>query len=166
VFVTHRTIGLVAVALVIAGSLPLMLVIGEDFFPSVDAGMMRLHVRAPTGTRIERTEQIVERVERSIRKIIPPDELESISDNIGVPTSYDLAYYQTDSVAAQDADVLIQLEPKHHPTAMYEDQIRRMLPVSFPQVVGYFQAADIVSQVLNFGLSAAALCSRSFLSTC
>jgi len=105
--VTHRTIGLVAVALVIAGSLPLLLVIGEDFFPSVDAGMMRLHVRAPTGTRIERTEQIVERVERSIRKIIPPDELESISDNIGVPTSYDLAYYQTDSVAAQDADVLI-----------------------------------------------------------
>jgi multidrug efflux pump subunit AcrB len=153
-FVTHRTIGLIAVGLVIVGTLPLMSIVGEDFFPSVDAGMMRLHVRAPTGTRIERTEQIVEGVERSIRKIIPPGELESISDNIGVPTSYDLAYYQTDSVAAQDADVLIQLKPKHRPTAMYQNQIRRMLPVNFPQVVSYFQAADIVSQVLNFGLSA------------
>jgi multidrug efflux pump subunit AcrB len=155
VFVTYRTVGLIAVGLMIVGSLPLMSIVGEDFFPSVDAGMMRLHVRAPTGTRIERTEQIVERVEQSIRKIIPPDELESISDNIGVPTSYDLAYYQTDSVAAQDADVLIQLKPKHRPTEMYENQIRRMLPVNFPQVVGYFEAADIVSQVLNFGLPAA-----------
>src|SRR3984957_3384443 len=154
-FVTHRTVGLVAVGLVIVGSVPLLLVVGEDFFPSVDAGMMRLHVRAPTGTRIERTEQIVEGVELAVRKIIPPNELESISDNIGVPTYYDLAYYQTDSVAAQDADISIQLEPKHHPTAMYENEIRRMLPVRFPQVVSYFQAADIVSQVLNFGLPAA-----------
>ena len=154
IFVTHRAVGLIAVGLAIVGTLPLMSVVGEDFFPSVDAGMMRLHVRAATGTRIERTEQIVERVEQSIRKIIPADELESISDNIGVPTSYDLAYYQTDSVAAQDADILIQLTPKHRPTAIYQNQIRRMLPVNFPQVVGYFQAADIVSQVLNFGLSA------------
>src|SRR5271163_183118 len=155
IFVRNRTIGLAAVALMIAGSLPVMLMVGEDFFPSVDAGMMRLHVRAPTGTRIERTEQIVEGVEQSIRKIIPPDEIESISDNIGVPTSYDLAYYQTDSVAAQDADILIQLKPRHRPTAMYEDEIRRMLPGNFPEVEGYFQAADIVSQVLNFGLPAA-----------
>jgi multidrug efflux pump subunit AcrB len=153
-FVTHRNIGLTAVALAIAASFPLMIVVGQDFFPSVDAGMMRLHVRAPTGTRIERTEQIVERVERAIRKIIPPDELEGISDNLGVPTSYDLAFYQTDSVAGQDADVLIQLKPKHRPTALYENRIRRMLPVNFPQVTGYFQAADIVSEVLNFGLSA------------
>ena len=107
-----------------AGSTPLMLVVGEDFFPSVDAGMMRLHVRAPTGTRIERTEQIVGNVEQSTSgKIIPPNELDSISDNIGVPTSYDLAYYQTDSVAGQDADILIQLKPKHRPTAMYENEI-------------------------------------------
>jgi multidrug efflux pump subunit AcrB len=154
VFVTHRTIGLAAVGLVIVGSLPLLSIVGQDFFPSVDAGMMRLHVRAPSGTRLERTTQIVEGIERSIRKIIPPDELESMSDNIGVPTSYDLAYYQTDSVAAQDADVLIQLKPKHRPTAMYQNQIRQMLPVNFPQVTGYFQAADIVSQVLNFGLPA------------
>ncbi len=155
VFVRHRAIGLLAVGMVIAGSIPLMAVVGEDFFPSVDAGMMRLHVRAPSGTRIERTEQLVEAVEQAIRKIIPPDELEGISDNIGVPTSYDLAYYQTDSVAGQDADVLIQLKPKHRPTAMYENRIRQMLPINFPQVEGYFQAADIISQVLNFGLPAA-----------
>jgi multidrug efflux pump subunit AcrB len=155
VFVTHRTIGLVAVGLAIVGSLPLLSIVGQDFFPSVDAGMMRLHVRAPSGTRLERTEQIVQGVESSIRKIIPGDELVSISDNIGVPLYFDLAYYQTDSVAAQDADVLIQLTPKHRPTAMYENQIRQMLPVKFPQVTGYFQAADIVSEVLNFGLPAA-----------
>jgi multidrug efflux pump subunit AcrB len=154
-FVTHRNVGLAAVALVIVGSLPLLWIVGEDFFPQVDAGMMRLHVRAPSGTRIERTEQIVAGVESAIRKIIPADQLESISDNIGIPLSYDLAYYQTDSVAAQDADVLIQLTPKHGPTAMYEDRIRQMLPVNFPQVEGYFEAADIVSQVLNFGLPAA-----------
>ncbi len=152
-FVTHRAIGLTAVGLMILGTLPLLLIVGQDFFPTVDAGMMRLHVRAPTGTRIERTEQIVQGVEQAIRKIIPASELQSISDNIGIPLAFDLAYYQTDSVSGQDADVLIQLTPKHRPTAMYQNQIRQMLPVKFPQVTGYFQAADIVSQVLNFGLS-------------
>ena len=72
--------------------------VGEDFFPSVDAGLMRLHVRAPTGTRIERTELLVDNVERAIRNVIPAQELEGISDNIGVPISFDLAYYQTDSM--------------------------------------------------------------------
>src|SRR6266404_9390733 len=152
-FVTHRAIGLTAVGLMILGTLPLLLVVGQDFFPTVDAGMMRLHVRAPTGTRIERTEQIVQGVEQAIRKIIPASELQSISDNIGIPLAFDLAYYQTDSVSGQDADVLIQLTPKHRPTAMYQNKIRQMLPVQFPQVTGYFQAADIVSQLLNFGLS-------------
>src|SRR6202158_31670 len=152
-FVTHRTIGLIAVGLVIVGTIPLLSSVGHEFFPTVGARMMRLHVRAPTGTRIERTEQIVQGVEEAIRKIIPANELESISDNIVVPLSYDLAYSQPDSVSAQDADVLVQLQPKHRPTAMYQNKIRQMLPVQFPQVTGYFQAADIVSQVLNFGLS-------------
>jgi multidrug efflux pump subunit AcrB len=116
--------------------------------------MMRLHVRAPTGTRIERSEQIDDDIERGIRAMIPPDELQSISDNIGLPISYDLAFYQTDSVAEQDADILIQLKSGHRPTAIYEDKIRRMLATDYPSVQGYFQAADIVSQVLNFGLSA------------
>jgi CzcA family heavy metal efflux pump len=153
-FVNHRAVGLVTVALMILFSVPLFTVVGQDFFPRVDAGMMRLHVRAPTGTRIERSEQIDDDIERGIRAMIPPDELQSISDNIGLPISYDLAFYQTDSVAAQDADILIQLKPGHRPTAIYENKIRRMLATDYPNVQGYFQAADIVSEVLNFGLSA------------
>jgi hypothetical protein len=103
---------------------------------------------------LERSEQLVQEIENSIRKIIPANELESISDNIGIPLYYDLGFYQPDSVAAQDTDILIQLQPKHHPTQTYQNQIRRMLAYYFPGVVGYFQAADIVSEVLNFGLPA------------
>src|SRR5581483_3582991 len=109
---------------------------------------------APTGTRIEHSELLVDDIERTIMTIIPPDELESISDNIGLPTSYDLAFYQTDSTGPQDADVLIQLKPEHRPTAEYQDRIRSALEARYPNVVAYFQAADIISQVLNFGLPA------------
>ncbi len=154
-FIGRRTFSLVCVAILILLSLGLLPIVGEDFFPAVDAGMMRLHVRAPTGTRIESTEYIVDQIERSIRTIIPPAELEGISDNIGLPVSYDLAFYQTDSTGPQDADVLIQLKPEHQPTAMYEQKIRAAMAARFPAVTSYFQAADIVSQVLNFGLPAA-----------
>jgi multidrug efflux pump subunit AcrB len=138
----------------VVASLALVMVTGEDFFPTVDAGMMRLHVKMPSGSRIEHTEYIVNRIENDIRSVVPPAEIQGISDNIGLPISYDLAFYQTDSTGPQDADVLIQLKPKHHTTAMYEDKIRGLLARDFPQVTGYFQAADIVSQVLNFGLPA------------
>jgi multidrug efflux pump subunit AcrB len=154
-FITHKTLSLTCVALMILASGLLPPVVGEDFFPAVDAGMMRLHVRAPTGTRIEDSEYIVDRIERSIRKIIPPSDLETVSDNIGVPFFYNLAFYQTDSIGAMDADILIQLKEKHRPTAMYEDSIRRDLAREFPGVTTYFQAADIIAQVLNFGLSSA-----------
>src|SRR6202041_1726326 len=88
-------------------------------------------------------------------RVIPPAELDSISDNIGLPAfAYVLAYYQTDSVGPQDADILISLKSNHHPTAAYRDQIRRLVHEQFPGTQVYFQAADIVSQVLNFGLSA------------
>ena len=117
--------------------------------------MMRLHVRAPTGSRIEHTEYLIDQIDRTIRTIVPPAELESISDNIGLPISYDLAFYQTDTIGPQDADVLIQLKPRHQPTAMYEQRIRKALAAKYPEVTAYFQAADIVSQVLNFGLPAA-----------
>src|SRR5262249_13237596 len=120
-----------------------------------DAGMMRLHVRAPTGTRLERTERIVDGVERTIREIVPAEELAGISDNIGLPVSYNLAFYQTDSIGPQDADILVQLQPKHHPTVQYQAAIRTELARSLPDTRVYFQAADIVSQVLNFGLPAA-----------
>jgi multidrug efflux pump subunit AcrB len=154
-FVEHRRLALTCVALIVAGSIPLLWVVGEDFFPAVDAGMMKLHVRAPSGTRIERTERIVDKIERAIRRLIPPAELAGISDNLGVPTSYDLAFYQTDSTGPQDADVLIQLNPTHAPTAIYQDRIRKALVEQFPNVQVYFQAADIINQVLNFGLPAA-----------
>ncbi|MFI5395095.1 MAG: efflux RND transporter permease subunit [Candidatus Binatia bacterium] len=154
-FIARRTFALACAGLLVAASFLLMLVVGEDFFPSVDAGMMKLHVRAPTGTRLERTERIVDDVERSIRELIPPDELAGISDNLGVPVSYNLAFYQTDSIGPQDADVLIQLQPEHRSTALYQDKIRRALHRKFPDTAIYFQAADIISQVLNFGLPAA-----------
>jgi multidrug efflux pump subunit AcrB len=153
-FIARRGFSLVCVALVILSSVGLVRVAGEDFFPKVDAGMMKLHVRAPTGTRIEETERIVDRVERAIRSVIPAGELEGISDNIGLPVSYDLPFYQTDSVGPFDADVLIQLKPKHRPTAFYQARIRKLLAYRFPNVETYFQAADIISQVLNFGLPA------------
>jgi CzcA family heavy metal efflux pump len=154
-FIARRGFSLTCVTLLIGGSMVLLLIVGEDFFPAVDAGMMRLHVRAPTGTRIEHTEYLVDSIERTIRKVIAPDELDSISDNIGLPVSYDLAFYQTDAIGPQDADVLIQLKPSHLPTATYQDRIRDALAARFPNITTYFQAADITSQVLNFGLPAA-----------
>ncbi|MGZ6242990.1 MAG: efflux RND transporter permease subunit [Candidatus Binataceae bacterium] len=154
-FIGRRGLALACVAILIVLSLGLLPIVGEDFFPVVDAGMMRLHVRAPTGTRIEHTEYLVDQIDRTIRTIIPAAELESISDNLGLPVSYDLAFYQTDSVGPQDADVLIQLKPKHRPTAMYQQRIRNALAAKYPQVTSYFQAADIISQVLNFGLPSA-----------
>ncbi|MGH7778914.1 MAG: efflux RND transporter permease subunit [Candidatus Binataceae bacterium] len=154
-FIGRRGLSLVCVAILILLSLGLLPIVGEDFFPVVDAGMMRLHLRNPTGTRIEHSEYMVDQIDRTIRTIIPPAELESTSDNIGLPISYDLAFYQTDSIGPQDADVLIQLKPKHGPTAVYEQRIRDVLAAKYPNVTAYFQAADIVSQVLNFGLPAA-----------
>jgi multidrug efflux pump subunit AcrB len=154
-FIARRTLGLICVGAMICASMVLVVVAGEDFFPVVDAGMMRLHVKMPTGTRIERTEYVVNQLEKDVRRVIPAVELQGISDNIGLPISYDLAFYQTDSTGPQDTDILIQLQPKHQPSAMYETKIRRLLKNDFPNVTGYFQAPDIVSQVLNFGLPAA-----------
>ena len=156
IFIERRGLGLTCAFIIVAASMVLLRIAGEDFFPVVDAGMMRLHVRMPTGTRIEYTEYGVDRIERAIRRVIPPSELEGISDNIGLPISYDLAFYQTDSTGPQDADILIQLKANHQrPTAFYESRIRELIGQQFPQVTAYFQAADIVSQVLTFGLPAA-----------
>ena len=154
-FIARRGFSLACVGLVIVASMGLILIVGEDFFPAIDAGMMRLHIRAPTGTRIEHSELIVDDIERAIRGVIPADELDSISDNVGLPISYNLAFYQTDSIGPMDADILIQLKPSHHPTRMYQAKIRELLGAKFPNVTSYFQAADITSQVLNFGLPAA-----------
>ena len=154
-FIEHKMLGLFAVALMVGASALLLFAVGQDFFPRVDAGMMRLHVRGPTGTRIEKTEWIVDGIEHAIRDVVPASELESISDNIGLPLSYVLAFYQTDTIGPQDADILVQLKPDHRPTEEYEARIRERLKEQFPNVETYFQAADIISQVLNFGLPAA-----------
>src|SRR5439155_12548470 len=122
---------------------------------TVDAGLMKLHFRAPPGTRIERTEEIVAAVETRLRQIIPADELETINDMIGVPLFYNLAFVQTDNVGPMDAELLIALKNHHRPTRVHMAAIRRALAQDFPGSTFYFQPADIVSQVLNFGLSAA-----------
>jgi multidrug efflux pump subunit AcrB len=154
-FIARRGFGLTCVAILIGSSFFLGPVVGQDFFPTVDAGMLKMHLRAPSGTRVEETERIVDDLERAVKRVIPANELDSISDNIGLPAfAYVLAYYQTDSVGPQDADILISLKPGSHSTASYRERIRRLVHEQFPGVQVYFQAADIVSQVLNFGLSA------------
>ncbi len=149
----HRPFSLTVALLLGVLSLGLVLVIGTDFFPEVDVGMMKLHYRAPPGTRIEETEKLVMRVEERIREIIPPDELDTINDMIGVPIFYNLAFVQTENISGMDADLLISLKKGHRPTAHYRRLIRERLPAEFPGSRFYFQAADIVSQVLNFGLT-------------
>jgi multidrug efflux pump subunit AcrB len=129
-------------------------VIGLDFFPSADVGLIKLHYRAPPGTRLERTEAFVLQVEDSIRNIIPADELDTINDTVGVPSSFNLAFVPSDNVGSMDAEILISLKPGHHPSIDYIRAMRGRLPDQFPGGIFYFQTADIVSQVLNFGLSA------------
>ena len=150
----HRAFVLVCIAVMVASSLLLMRGVGEDFFPYVDAGQIRLHVRVPPGIRLEETERQLDRVERIIRGIIPASELDVMTDHIGLPIYWALLFYQTDSIGPQDADLQIQLKPKHHPSLQYIDQIRRAVTAQMPGVGIYAQAADITSQVLNFGLSA------------
>jgi multidrug efflux pump subunit AcrB len=150
----HRGLVLCCSALVLLCTAALPFVVGLDFFPSVDAGQMRLHYRAPVGTRLEETERQVARLEQRIQDIVPAAELETINSMIGLPVSYNLGFVQTDNTGSQDADVLVALKPGHAPTERYIERIRRELPDEFPGSSMYFQPADIVSQVLNFGLTA------------
>uniref|UniRef100_A0A7C4EXR6 Efflux RND transporter permease subunit n=1 Tax=Desulfomonile tiedjei TaxID=2358 RepID=A0A7C4EXR6_9BACT len=149
----HRLFTLVIAGIVFVLSLALVPVIGADFFPYVDAGLMKLHVRAPAGTRIEETDRIISRIEERIRNIIPPKDLSTINVMIGVPVSYNLGFVQTDNIGGMDADVLIALKQGHEPSITYQKQIREIMERDFPQCSYYFQPADIVTQVLNFGVS-------------
>jgi multidrug efflux pump subunit AcrB len=129
--------------------------LGQDFFPSVDAGQFKLHIRARTGTRIEETARLCDLVEDSIRQQIPPEEISSIIDNIGVPYSgINLSYSNSAPVGTGDADILVSLGAKHAPTATYVHDLRLKLAEQFPGVTFAFLPADIVSQILNFGLPA------------
>src|SRR6266699_932077 len=150
----HRRFTLIMALVLALSGATLLTVVGTDFFPAVDAGLMKLHFRAAAGTRIEETERLVEQVERRIRETIPADELETVNDMIGVPLFYNLAFVPTDNIGAMDAEVLIALKPRHRPTERYMRALRATLPADFPGSSFYFQPADIVSQVLNFGVSA------------
>jgi multidrug efflux pump subunit AcrB len=150
----QRGLVLGCIAIMVASSLLLMPGVGEDFFPYVDAGQIRLHVRAPSGTRLEQSERLLDQVEGIVRLVIPANELDLITDHIGLPVYWALLFYQTDTIGPQDADIQIQLKPRHHPSLQYVDQIRKAVAQRMPGVTIYSQAADITSQVLNFGLSA------------
>jgi multidrug efflux pump subunit AcrB len=128
--------------------------IGRDFFPSVDAGQLRLHVRCPPSTRIEQTEIYFQQVEDAIRQVIPPDEISVINDNIGLPNNINLALSDNVSVGPSDGEILVALREKHRPTADYLRTLRKRLPQQFPDLEFFTQPADIVSQILNFGLPA------------
>jgi multidrug efflux pump subunit AcrB len=152
--IVHRVYTLSVVGLLIASSLLLPPIIGTDFFPPTDAGMMKIHFRAPSGTRIEQTEQLVAQAEHTIRRIIPPAEVQTINSTIGVPQPLNLAFVPTDNVSEMDAEILVALNPDHHPTDGYVQRVRQALQSQFPGSAVYFQTADIVGQVLNFGLPA------------
>jgi len=129
--------------------------LGQDFFPNIDSGQFILHVRAKTGTRIEDTAMICDLIERSIRREIPGPEVDNITDNIGLPYSQLNYIYSTSGViGAADADIMVALSAKHHPTPDYIRNLRKTLPREFPGTTLYFLPADMTTQILNFGLPA------------
>jgi multidrug efflux pump subunit AcrB len=137
------------------GSLGLTPFMGQDFFPSVDSGQFKIHVRARTGTRIEETAQLCDHIDSTIREEIPAKEVVNIVDNIGLPTSgINLAYSTSAPVGPADADIQVQLSEDHHPTAAYVERLRAVLNRQYPGVTFYVLPVDIVTQILNFGLSA------------
>ena len=150
----HRGVVVTALLAFALSSLFLYPFVGRDFFPSVDAGELRLHVRCPPGTRLEQSEVYFQGVEDYLRQVIPPNELAVINDNIGLPNNINLA--RSDSVTAgpSDGEILVSLNAKHHPTADYLKTIRAEFPKRFPNLQLFTQPADIVSQILNFGLPA------------
>ena len=152
----RRRAFLVGFFVVCLGSLAVLIPwLGQDFFPSVDAGSFKLHLRAPTGMRIEDTAFLCDLVENSIRHKIPANEVSSIVDNIGLPYSgINLSYSNSAPVGTSDADILVTLSAKHHPTAQYVSALRLSLAKEFPGVMFAFLPSDMVSQILNFGLPA------------
>jgi multidrug efflux pump subunit AcrB len=149
----HRPFTLIVTGIIAIVSLSLIFVVGEDFFPSVDAGLIKLHFRAPVGTRLEKTEEMVAQIENRIREVIPADEIETVNSLIGVPIFFNLAFVQTENIGAMDAEILIALKKNHHSSILYKQKLREVLAKSFPGCSFNFQAADIISLVLNFGLT-------------
>jgi multidrug efflux pump subunit AcrB len=145
---------IVAILMIGLGAVMLLLV-GRDFFPLIDGGQIQLHVRAPAGTRIESTEAIFQAVEDKIREVIPEKDRSLIVDNIGLPArAYNLAFADGSTIGVNDGVIQVALKEGHKPTADYVKRLRQVLPAAFPEDTFYFQAADIVTQILNFGLPA------------
>jgi multidrug efflux pump subunit AcrB len=152
----HQRVFLIAFFVFCLGSLAILIPwLGQDFFPTVDSGTFKLHLRAPTGMRIEETANLCDLVEQSIRQQIPANEVVSVIDNIGLPYSgINLSYSNSAPVGNSDADILVNLTADHHPTDDYIHQLRLTLPKQFPGVSFAFLPADMVGQILNFGLPA------------
>jgi multidrug efflux pump subunit AcrB len=152
----HRRAFVIAFFAACLGSLALIVPwLGQDFFPNIDSGSFNLHLRAPTGTRIEETARLCDLVERSIRRHLPPGEISNIIDNIGLPYSgINTSYNNTGTVGTSDADILATFTVNNHKTAQYVHDLRISLAKEFPGVTFSFLPSDIVSQILNFGLPA------------
>jgi multidrug efflux pump subunit AcrB len=144
-----------AFAVLFIGSLGLYPFIGQNFFPTVDAGQLRLHIRVPTGTRVEETERRFRQVEEIIKQVIPKDELDLVLDNIGLPAiPINLLLSDNPTIGAGDGEILVSMHEEHGPTGEYIEEIRRQIHKQYPDLVIFFQPADIVNQTLNFGLPA------------
>jgi multidrug efflux pump subunit AcrB len=152
----HRALVMGIFILVPVASVPLYFLAGQDFFPTVDTGQFRLHVRAPSGTRLEATETIVQEIGDELRRMIPPSDLLSMLDNIGMATSGStIAYADPATIGSADAEILVSLRrDRKGSTRDYMREIRRKLPSRFPGIVFFFEPPDMVSQILNFGLPA------------
>jgi multidrug efflux pump subunit AcrB len=143
------------IVLVLALGTTLLFFVGRDFYPAIDGGQIKLHVRVPAATRIEATERYFQAIEDKIREVIPERERELIVDDLGLPARvYNLAFSDGSVVGSNDGVILVALKEGHAPTADYVRRLREVLPASFPEVNFYFQAADMVTQILNFGLPA------------
>jgi multidrug efflux pump subunit AcrB len=152
----HRKPAMYASLAIMSTAFVLLPFVGRDFFPAVDAGQIKLHIRTQPGTRIETAKVTFSQVEDQIRTIIPPDEVDLIMDNIGLtPETFNYAFGDGSTISASDGEVLIALNPKHHgPTEKYMKQMRSSLQKQFPDLTFFFQPADMVTQILNFGLPA------------
>ena len=145
-------VGFIVVVILSFGLEPFL---GQNFFPAVDSGQILMHVRAQPGTRIEETARLFDLVEQTVRRTIPPGELDNIVDNIGLPFSgINMAYQNTGTIGPEDGDALISLKENHGPTEAYVKELRTILPRKFPEATFSFLPADIVSEILNFGLPA------------
>jgi multidrug efflux pump subunit AcrB len=152
---SHRWLFAIIFLSLCLASLLLIPFLGQDFFPTVDAGQFKLHIRAKTGTRIEETARLADEIEKVIRQVIAPKDLDGILDNLGLPYSgINLSYSNSGVIGTADGDIQVSLKPGHKPTAQYQRELRIRLPREFPGTLFTFQPADIVNQILNFGLPA------------